>query len=62
METDKLLEVLKEKKAIKDFKMADWNEHLKNKSTVKITLNNDDTLALDYYGNIVMQSFKKRGE
>lgn len=54
MKFTKLLKVLKEKKVIKDFKL--------NSDAVKITLNNDDTFVLDYYGDIVMQSFKKQGE
>ena len=54
MHTDKVLQVLKEYKAIKDFKMVDWNE------AVKITLNNYDTLVLDFFGKKLMRSFKNK--
>ena len=57
MQTDKLLQALKESKAIKDFKIVgDWNV------AVKITLNNEDTLVLDFFGKKLMRSFKKQGE
>ncbi len=58
METDKLLQALKENKAIKDYKMFDTYGRVG--VAVKITFNNDDTLALDYFGKKLMRSFKNK--
>ena len=61
MHKDKLLQTLKENKVIKDFVFVGlpWIIDDPNE-TVKITLNNGDTLVLDYFGKKLMRSFKNK--